>query len=108
MSLGLIGKKIGMTRVFTEEGVSRPVTVIEVEPNRVAQVRTEQVDGYNALQVTVGERRAGRVSGAMKGHFDKAGVAPGRGVWEFRLDAPVEHEAGSEITVSIFSFFTAF
>ena len=103
MSLGLIGKKIGMTRVFTEEGRSRPVTVIEVTPNRVTQVRNEEVDGYNAVQVTVGERKANRVTGAMKGHFAKAGVEPGRGVWEFRLDAPAENEAGSELTVELFA-----
>jgi len=102
MSIGLIGKKIGMTRVFTEAGVSQPVTVIECTPNRISQVRTESVDGYDALQVTVGERRANRVSQAMKGHFAKANVEPGRGVWEFRLDAPVENEAGSELTVEIF------
>jgi len=102
MSIGLIGKKIGMTRVFTETGVSQPVTVIECTPNRISQVRTEGVDGYNALQVTVGERRANRVSQAMKGHFAKANVEPGRGVWEFRLEQPVENEAGSEITVEIF------
>ncbi|NKB75534.1 MAG: 50S ribosomal protein L3 [Gammaproteobacteria bacterium] len=102
MSLGLVGKKIGMTRVFTETGSSRPVTVIEVSPNRVTQVRTVENDGYNALQVTVGERRASRVTGAMKGHFAKAGVEPGRGVWELRLSEPVEHAAGSELTVSLF------
>ena len=102
MSIGLVGKKIGMTRVFTEDGVSQPVTVIECTPNRISQVRTVETDGYNALQVTVGERRANRVTNAMKGHFAKAGVEPGRGVWEFKLDAPVENEAGSEITVDVF------
>ncbi len=103
MSIGLIGKKIGMTRVFTESGASQPVTVIEVTPNRISQVRTEENDGYHALQVTVGERRANRVTKPMKGHFAKAGVEPGRGVWEFRLEAPVENEVGSDLTVEIFS-----
>ena len=103
MSIGLIGKKIGMTRVFTEEGLSQPVTVIEVTPNRISQVRTEETDGYNGLQVTVGERRANRVTSPMKGHFAKAGVEPGRGVWEFRLDAPADNEIGSDLTVEIFS-----
>ena len=103
MSIGLIGKKIGMTRIFTEAGVSQPVTVIEVTPNRISQVRTEETDGYNALQVTVGERRANRVTKPMKGHFAKAGVEPGRGVWEFRLDAPAENEIGSDLTVEIFT-----
>ena len=103
MSLGLIGKKIGMTRIFTETGQSRPVTVIEVTPNRITQVRTQQTDGYDALQVTVGERRPTRVTKAMKGHFAKAGVEPGRGVWEFRLNQPAEEAAGSELTVDLFS-----
>ena len=85
MSLGLVGKKIGMTRIFTENGVSQPVTVIEVLPNKITQIRTEAADGYNGLQVTTGERRASRVTSPMKGHFAKAGVEPGRGVWEFRI-----------------------
>ncbi len=103
MSLGLVGKKIGMTRVFTETGNSRPVTVIEVSPNRITQVRTMENDGYDALQVTVGERRASRVTSPMKGHFAKAGVEPGRGLWELRPTDPVEHAAGEELTVSLFS-----
>ncbi len=103
MSLGPVGKKIGMTRVFTETGNSRPVTVIEVSPNRITQVRTMENDGYDALQVTVGERRASRVTSPMKGHFAKAGVEPGRGLWELRPTDPVEHAAGEELTVSLFS-----
>lgn len=103
MSIGLVGKKVGMTRVFSEDGVSTPVTVIEVTPNRVSQVRTEEADGYNGLQVTVGVRRAGRVSRPMKGHFAKAGVEPGRGVWEFRLERPAENEVGSNLTVEMFA-----
>ncbi|MGI9318699.1 MAG: 50S ribosomal protein L3 [bacterium] len=102
MSIGLVGKKIGMTRVFSDDGISTPVTVIEVTPNRISQVRTQEVDGYDALQVTVGERRATRVTKAMKGHFAKAGVEPGRGVWEFRSDVPVENEVGTDLTVELF------
>ncbi len=102
MSLGLVGKKIGMTRVFTEEGKSRPITVIEVLPNRVTQIRKKDVDGYNGVQVTAGERRAHRVSSAMKGHFAKAGVTPGRGVWEFRVDEAVHSNPGIELTVDLF------
>lgn len=87
MTPGLIGKKIGMTRVFTDEGVSRAVTVVEAAPNRITQVKTVATDGYDALQVTVGTRRASRVSKAMQGHFACAGVEPGRRVREFRVDA---------------------
>lgn len=103
MSLGLIGRKVGMTRVFTDEGKSQPVTVIEVTPNRITQVRTVSNDGYDGVQVTTGDRRASRVSKAMKGHFAKAGVEPGRGVWEFRLDEAIEAQAGNELTVGLFS-----
>lgn len=91
-----------MTRVFDDTGVSTPVTVVEVTPNRISQVRTEEVDGYNGIQVTVGERRATRVSKPMKGHFAKAGVEPGRGVWEFRIDGAAENEVGSDLTVEVF------
>ena len=102
MSLGLVGKKIGMSRVFNDNGLSTPVTVIEITPNRICQVRTEEADGYHGVQVTVGERRPNRVTKPMKGHFSKAGVAPGRGVWEFRLDGPAENEVGSELTIGMF------
>ena len=104
MAIGLIGRKAGMTRVFTEEGVSIPVTLIEVEPNRVAQVKTEESDGYRALQVTVGSRRASRVSKPMAGHFAKAGVAAGRGLWEFRLaeDEGAGIDVGAELKVDLF------
>jgi len=101
MAIGVIGRKCGMTRVFTEEGVSVPVTVIEVSPNRVSQVKTEESDGYQAVQVTVGERRASRVTKAQAGHFAKAGVEAGRGVWEFRAEAG-EFEPGSAVTVEGF------
>ena len=103
MSLGLVGKKIGMTRIFTDEGRSRSVTVIEVLPNRITQIRTRDNDGYDGVQVTTGERRASRVNKAMKGHFAKAGVQAGRGVWEFRLDDAVGTEPGTELAVDLFS-----
>jgi large subunit ribosomal protein L3 len=93
-----------MTRVFTEDGVSIPVTLIEVEPNRVTQVKTEETDGYRALQVTVGHRKPSRVTKPMAGHFAKAGVAPGRGLWEFRLaeDESGDVGVGAELTVDRF------
>lgn len=87
MALGIVGRKRGMTRVFTDEGGSVPVTVVEVEPNRVSQIKTVDDDGYSAVQVTTGVRRADRVTKAVAGHFAKAGVEPGRGLWEFTLDA---------------------
>ena len=104
MSLGLIGRKVGMTRIFDETGVSTPVTVIEVEPNHVTQVKTDHTDGYSALQVTVGSRRPNRVTNPLKGHFAKAGTAPGRGLWEFRVDAQIasQYEAGAVLTLALF------
>ena len=102
MSLGLVGRKIGMTRVFSEDGVSTPVTVIEVEPNRVSQVKTVDTDGYSAIQVISGSRRASRVTKPMAGHYRKAGVEPGRVAMEFRVDSVDEFELGSEIKVDIF------
>jgi large subunit ribosomal protein L3 len=105
MAIGLVGRKAGMTRIFTDEGVSVPVTVIEVEPNRVSQVKTLAAQGYRALQVTTGTRRASRVTKPLGGHFAKAGVEPGRGVWEFRLgdDEGTGIEVGSELRVDMFS-----
>jgi large subunit ribosomal protein L3 len=93
-----------MTRVFTEDGRSIPVTVIEAAPNRVTQIRTADNDGYAAVQVTTGTRRAGRVTKPMAGHFAKAGVAAGRGLWEFRLDdgEGADLQPGAEIKVDIF------
>lgn len=104
MSIGVVGRKAGMTRVFTEDGASVPVTVIEVAPNRVTQVKSEARDGYNALQVTFGTRRASRVRKPAAGHFAKAGTAAGRGLREFR-PAPGEGEGlevGGEIKVDMF------
>jgi large subunit ribosomal protein L3 len=105
MAIGIIGRKVGMTRIFTEDGVSIPVTVIEATPNRVTQLRTEETDGYKALQVTAGDKKANRVNKASAGHFAKAGVEAGRGLWEFRLDDNEGEgiEVGSEITVEIFN-----
>ena len=87
MSLGLIGQKIGMTRVFQEDGNSVPVTVVQVLPNRVTQIKTVETDGYEAVQVATGERRANRVTKAMAGHYAKANVAPGTRLAEFRVAA---------------------
>jgi large subunit ribosomal protein L3 len=105
MAIGLVGRKVGMTRIFTEDGVSIPVTVIEATPNRVTQLRTEATDGYRALQVTAGSKKANRVNKAEAGHFAKAGVEAGSGLWEFRLDASEGEgiEVGSAITVEIFN-----
>lgn len=105
MSIGIVGRKAGMTRVFTEDGVSIPVTVIEVDPNRVSQVKTLDTDGYRAVQVTTGNRRPSRVNKPATGHFAKAGVEPGRGLWEFRLGEGEgeDLQAGATIGVDIFS-----
>jgi large subunit ribosomal protein L3 len=91
-----------MTRVFTEEGTSVPVTVVEVQPNRVTQVKTPDVDGYSAIQVTTGSRRASRVTKGMAGHFAKASTEAGSGLWELRTDETAEIEMGSEIKVDQF------
>jgi large subunit ribosomal protein L3 len=93
-----------MTRIFTDDGVSIPVTVLEVEPNRVTQLRTRDADGYRAFQVTSGARRASRVTKAMAGHYAKAGTEAGRGLWEFRLaDGEGDDiEVGKQIGVDIF------
>ena len=103
MTIGIVGRKTGMTRVFTADGASIPVTVVEATPNRVTQVKTPDIDGYSAVQLTVGERKASRVSKPEAGHFAKAGVAAGRGLWELRLADGVDSPAvGEEITVSSF------
>lgn len=102
MSLGLVGRKVGMTRVFSDDGVSTPVTVIEVEPNRVSQLKTVETDGYTAVQVVTGTRRPGRVTKPMAGHYRKAGVEAGRTSMEFRVDSVEDFELGSEIKVDIF------
>ena len=103
MAIGIVGRKTGMTRVFTADGVSIPVTVVEATPNRVTQVKTVESDGYRAVQVTVGERKQSRVTKPQAGHFAKAGVAAGRGLWELRLNEGADSPAvGAEITVAAF------
>ncbi len=104
MAIGVVGRKAGMTRIFTDDGVSVPVTVIEVQPNRVTQVRTVEKEGYSAIQVTIGEKKASRLNQPETGHFAKAGVEAGRGLWEFRLDdhrgdAPA---VGASVDVGLF------
>jgi len=102
MAIGIVGRKLGMTRVFTEDGMSIPVTVIEAQPNRVTQLKNADVDGYEAIQVTTGSRKASRVSKPEAGHFAKSGTEAGRGLWEFRLESAGELEVGSELAVDQF------
>jgi len=104
MAIELIGRKCGMTRVFTEEGASIPVSVIAIEPNRVTQLKTVEADGYRAVQVTTGSRRAHRVTKPLAGHYARAGVEAGRALREFRLDDgdDATYEVGSEIKVDAF------
>ena len=105
MSIGVIGRKLGMTRIFTQDGKSIPVTVIEVEANRVTQVKTKDTDGYCAIQVTTGSQKANRINKPEAGHFAKAGVAAGRGLWEFRLsDEEISnYSVGSEVKLDVFN-----
>ncbi len=104
MSLGLIGRKVGMMRIFTDDGDSIPVTVVDVSNNRVAQVKTPDTDGYSAVQVAFGQRRASRVNKASAGHFAKAGVEAGTILREFRIDASIaaEMKAGDVVAASLF------
>lgn len=104
MTLGLVGRKVGMTRVFDEQGASVPVTVLEMTPNRVTQLKSEDADGYTAVQVTFGQKKANRVNKAEAGHFAKAGVEAGRGLVEFAVSAEkvAELQAGGEVTVALF------
>jgi len=104
MALGIVGKKAGMTRIFTDAGESIPVTVIECTPNRVTQVKTVDNDGYRAVQVAFGEQKPQRVTKALTGHYKKAGVAAGVGLWEFRLSEKegADLKPGSELKVDIF------
>jgi large subunit ribosomal protein L3 len=104
MAIGIIGRKAGMTRVFTEDGHSVPVTVIEAAPNRVTQVKTVDNDGYRALQVTTGSKRSNLVNKPVAGHFAKAGVEAGEGLWELRLDDEqgADIENGAELAVDQF------
>lgn len=104
MTLGLVGRKVGMTRVFDEQGASVPVTVLEMTPNRVTQLKSEDADGYTAVQVTFGQKKANRVNKAEAGHFAKAGVEAGRGLVEFAVSAEkaAELQAGGGVTVALF------
>lgn len=102
MTIGIVGRKCGMTRVFTDEGVSIPVTVIEVEANRVTQVKSVDTDGYSAVQVAIGERRASRVSKPVAGHYAKANSEAGRALVELRNNSEEAFEVGGQITVEGF------
>ncbi len=103
MAIGLVGRKAGMTRVFTEEGNSVPVTVIEADPNRITQIKTADTDGYSAVQVTTGEVKQNRVNKPRAGHFAKANAGAGRGLWEFRADELGELSVGGELTLEQFA-----
>jgi large subunit ribosomal protein L3 len=102
MTIGIVGRKSGMTRIFTEEGVSIPVSVIEVDPNRITQVKSVETDGYSAVQITIGARRASRVTKPAAGHFAKANTEAGSGLWELRNDSEESFEVGGAITVEAF------
>lgn len=104
MTIGVVGRKAGMTRIFTEEGTSVPVSVIEVASNRITQIKTDETDGYQAIQVTAGSKKASRVNKPSAGHFAKAGVEAGRGLWEFRTEGEdtAELAVGGEISLEIF------
>ena len=105
MSLGLVGRKVGMTRIFTEDGVSVPVTVLDVSNNRVTQIKTAAIDGYSAVQVAFGKRRASRVNKPLAGHLAKVGVEAGRIMKEFRVEEPrlAELKTGDVLSVDLFA-----
>jgi len=102
MTIGIVGRKSGMTRIFADDGASIPVTVIECEPNRITQIKTAETDGYMAVQVTAGARKASRVSKPEAGHFAKANVEAGRGLWEFRVDSIEGFEVGGQVAADTF------
>lgn len=104
MAIGLVGRKCGMTRIYTEDGSAIPVSVVHVDPNRVVQVKTVETDGYRAIQVTSGSKKRSRLSKPMAGHYAKASVEAGRGLWEFRLDDgdQADYSVGSELGVDQF------
>lgn len=102
MSLGIVGRKCGMTRIFSKDGASIPVTVIHVEPNVITQIKSFKRDGYNAVQVTTGFKKRSRINKAESGHYSKANVEPGRGLWEFRLDSIEKFGLGKVIDISLF------
>ena len=103
MTIGLVGVKKGMTRIFTEDGQSLPVTVIEATPNRITQLKSVDTDGYTAIQVTAGTRKSSHVTKPKAGIFAKAGVDAGRGLWEFRIEEDAEFSVGGELTVELFN-----
>lgn len=105
MSIGLVGRKCGMTRVFCDDGSSVPVTVLQIDSNRITQVKGIEVDGYRSIQVAVGEKKSSKVNKAMAGHYAAANVTAGRGLWEFRLEDGEGEDlsVGSELSLDIFS-----
>jgi len=105
MSIGLIGRKCGMTRIFCEDGSSVPVTVLQIDSNRVTQVKSIEIDGYRSIQVAFGDKKSSRVNKAMAGHYATAGVTAGRGLREFRLEdgEGLDLSAGSELSLDVFS-----
>ncbi len=105
MSIGLVGRKCGMTRVFCEDGSSVPVTVLQIDSNRIAQIKDIEVDGYRSIQVAVGEKKSSRVNKAMAGHYAAANMTAGRGLWEFRLEdgEGVDLSTGAELSLDVFS-----
>jgi len=105
MSIGLVGRKCGMTRVFSEDGSSVPVTVLQIDSNRVTQVKDIEIDGYRSIQVAVGEKKSSRVNKAMAGHYAAANVTAGRGLWEFRLEEGEGNDlsAGTELSLDVFA-----
>lgn len=107
MSLGLVGRKVGMTRIFTDDGDSIPVTVLDVSNNRVTQIKTSETDGYGSVQVTYGTRRASRVTKPLAGHLAKAGVEAGSVLKEFRLDAAELAKFTTGAVVTVESLFAA-
>jgi len=104
MTIGMVGRKVGMTRLFTEDGASVPVSVVEVLSNRITQIKTQELDGYQAIQITTGAKKASRVNKPMAGHYAKAAVEAGRGLWEFRIDPDFAQEVvvGGETSIDMF------
>ena len=103
MSIGIVGRKCGMSRIFSENGESIPVTLVEATPNRIVQIKTTETDGYQAIQVTAGNKRAALINKPLSGHYAKARVEAGRGLWEFRVDTLEGYEVGGEVRADIFA-----
>ncbi|QCI17322.1 50S ribosomal protein L3 [Buchnera aphidicola (Aphis helianthi)] len=101
--IGLIGKKLGMTRIFTKEGNSLPVTVIELKENRITQIKDIKTDGYLAIQITTGVKKINRLKKPQSGHFLKAGVVPGRNLWEFKININENFQLGQSLKINIFN-----